>query len=140
MKKGILIFAAAAIAAALAVSVLTREDSTPEQPEPVRVLSVSDRTDYFALHGWEAEELYCHAVLIPDEFSAAYEEYAEIQDKQGLPLREYAGQAGKLYVYRIRNYSPGGEELRAELLVCAGTIAASLVYSEDIGGLRLPVA
>ncbi|HOR21142.1 MAG TPA: DUF4830 domain-containing protein [Ruminococcus sp.] len=69
-----------------------------------------------------------------------YEDYALIQDKQGLPLREYAGRDAQLYVYEVKNYSPDSKKMLAELLVCDDTAIASLVYSEDGGSLKMAVS
>ena len=79
-------------------------------------------------------------VTIPADFSDKYEEYALLQDKQGLPLRKYAGRNAKLYVYEVKNYSPDSRKMLAELLVCDDTAVASLVYSEDGGKLKMPVS
>ena len=85
------------------------------------------------------EEICSKTVAIPDDFSAAYEEYALLQDKQGMPLREYAGEDAQLYVYEVKNYSPDSRKMLAELLVCDDTAVASMIYSEDGGSLRLAV-
>lgn len=115
--------------------------SIKESPTPVTAVGdVDKRINYFASHGWEAEEISEKDITIPTEFSAAYEEYARIQDKQGLPLRKYTGRAAKLFVYEIKNYSPDNMKMLAELIVCDDTAAASLVYSEDGGSLRMPVS
>ena len=112
-----------------------------ESPTPVTAVGdVDKRINYFASHGWEAEEISVKDITIPTEFSDAYEEYARIQDKQGLPLRKYTGRAAKLFVYEIKNFSPDNRKMLAELLVCDDTAAASLVYSEDGGSLRMPVS
>jgi len=63
-----------------------------------------------------------------------------MQDKQGLPLRKYAGRAAKLFVYEIKNYSPDNMKMLAELIVCDDTAAASMIYSEDGVSLRMPVS
>ena len=99
----------------------------------------SQRIDYFASHGWEVEEISEKAVTIPSDFSEVYEEYAVIQDRQGLPLRKYAGRNAKLFTYAIKNYSPDSKKMLAELLVCDNTAVASMVYSEDSGSIRMPV-
>ncbi len=101
---------------------------------------VSARISYFASHGWEVEEISEKEVSIPAVFSDTYEEYALLQDKQGLPLREYAGRNAKLFVYEVKNYSPDSRKMLAELLVCDDTAVASLVYSEDGGKIRMPVS
>ncbi|MBP3250306.1 MAG: DUF4830 domain-containing protein [Ruminococcus sp.] len=111
----------------------------PESPS-VSAATVSDRIDYFASHGWEVEEICGKFVTIPTEFSPLYEDYALIQDKQGLPLREYAGRDAQLYVYEVKNYSPDSKKMLAELLVCDDTAIASLVYSEDGGSLKMAVS
>ena len=95
---------------------------------------------YFASHGWEVEEIAEKNITIPADFSQGYEQYAQLQDKQGLPLREYAGRNAQLYVYDVKNYSPESRKMLAELLVCDDTAIASMVYSEDGGSLRLAVS
>jgi hypothetical protein len=63
-----------------------------------------------------------------------------MQDKQGLPLRKYAGRDAKLFVYEISNYSPDNQKMLAELLVCDDIAVASMVYSENGESLRMPVS
>lgn len=112
-----------------------------ESPTPVTAVSdVSQRISYFASHGWEAEEISERDITVPAEFSDTYLEYVRMQDKQGLPLRKYAGRAAKLFVYEIKNYSPDNIKMLAELIVCDDTAAASMIYSEDGVSLRMPVS
>jgi hypothetical protein len=135
MKKfTVMVFAAAAFALA---SCGKNEDTPAQLP---KAADVSQRIDYFASHGWEVEEISEKDILIPHEFSDIYEEYAEIQDKQGLPLRSYSGRNAKLYTYEVKNYSPDNMRMLAELLVCDDTAVASMVYSEDGGSIRMPVS
>ena len=115
--------------------------NSKETPTPVTVVGdVNQRIDYFASHGWEAEEVSEKNITIPYEFSSLYEIYASMQDKQGLPLRKYAGKTAKLFVYEIKNYNPYNKKMLAELLVCDNIAVASMVYSEDGGSLRMPVS
>ena len=134
MRK-IIFMAAAAVFALAACS--GKEDETVSA---VAAENVSQRISYFASHGWEAEEISEKSVTIPESFSDVYEEYAVMQDKQGLPLRRYAGRSATLYVYEIKNYSPNSKKMLAELLVCDNTAVASMVYSEDSGSIRMPVS
>lgn len=125
-----------------AVIVIPKNSSTSTIPKSdlTAAASVSERIDYFASHGWEVEEICSKNITIPSDFSEIYEEYAQLQDKQGLPLREYAGRNAQLYVYEVKNYSPESQKLLAELLVCDDTAIASMVYSEDGGSLKLAVS
>ena len=141
-KKTMYILISAAIALAAIVLIFPDNKETANVPAsaPVDASSVGRRIDYFASHGWEVEEIAEKNIVIPSDFSQSYEQYAQIQDKQGLPLREYAGRNAQLYVYDVKNYSPGSRKMLAELLVCDDTAIASMVYSEDGGSLRLAVS
>ena len=140
-KKTMYILISAAIA--IAVIILIFPDSKPSDvPASANVdaSTAGRRIDYFASHGWEVEEIAEKNIVIPADFSDGYEQYAQLQDKQGLPLREYAGRNAHLYVYDVKNYSPESRKMLAELLVCDDTAIASMVYSEDGGSLRLAVS
>ncbi len=141
MKRRTFIVISAVLAIGAAYIAVTGEEkgTSTKKSEKVPAATVSERIDYFASHGWEVEEIAGKQITIPDDFSQAYEEYALIQDRQGLPLREYAGKNGHLYVYEVKNYSPESRKMLAELLVCGDTAVASMIYSEDGGSLRLPV-
>ena len=131
------ILSAALSAALLSLVACGRRDAPTST---VEAGNVSARIEYFASHGWEAEEISERAVTIPAVFSEAYERYAVMQDRQGLPLRSFAGRDAQLFVYEIKNYSPENKRMLAELLVCDDTAAASAVYSEDGTSILMPVS
>ncbi len=140
MKKIFLITAAAAFTAAAVIFIHTLPHESDDPDEVfVAASTVGERMDYFASHGWEVEEISEKNVIIPSAFTQEYEIYAQMQDKQGLPLRKYAGENALLYVYEIKNYSPENRKMLAELLVCDNIAVASMVYSEDGSSIRLPV-
>ena len=140
-RKTVITFASAA--AVVAAAILFFPERTPQQPaspaQTVAAASVSDRISYFASHGWEVEELAGRNIVIPSDLSGEYEEYVRMQDKQGLPLRKFAGRDAVLYLYDVKNYSPESRKMLAELIVCEDTAVASMVYSEDGGSIRLSV-
>lgn len=140
-KKTMYILISAAILIALIILLFPDNKKTSDIPASVAVdaSTVGKRIDYFASHGWEVEEIAEKNIIIPMDFSKEYEQYIQLQDKQGLPLREYAGRNAQLYVYDVKNYSPESRKMLAELLVCDDTAVASMVYSEDGGSLRLSV-
>ena len=130
----------ALIAGIILIAVFIAMPEAESEDTPVSAVSAetaAERFNYFGSHGWDVEEMYSQKVIIPEEFNSVYEQYAVIQDKQGLPLREHAGEEALLYVYKVKNYSPDGNNLLAELLVCDNVAVASMVYSEDQGSLRL---
>ena len=88
----LLIGTALAVGAVIVLGTVPRYDDEPEEVF-VPASTTAERMDYFASHGWETEEIAEKPVTIPAVFSQEYEEYARIQDKQGLPLRRFAGKA-----------------------------------------------
>lgn len=105
-----------------------------EKPKPIARVSAgtsAERINYFSLHGWETEEIFSRDIVIPNEFSESYEVFAQLQDKQKLPLREYKGSNAVLYTYRIKNYNPDEKNLMAELIVCDGKAVSSAIYDEN---------
>lgn len=142
MKKRTFILISAALVMGAAIILVPGRESGTKAPQEGKVsaATVSERIDYFASHGWEVEEIAGKEITIPTDFSQAYEEYALMQDRQGMPLREYAGRNGQLYVYEVKNYSPECRKMLAELLVCDDTAVASMVYSDDGGTIRLSVS
>ncbi len=141
-KKPLIFISIAAAAIAAAIIFLPEDETSTNIPKsaPIAAASVSQRIDYFASHGWEVEEIAEKDVTIPEDFSAVYEEYASLQDKQGMPLRKYVGRNAQLYVYEVKNYSPESRKMLAELLVCDDTAIASMVYSEDGGSIKMSVS
>ncbi len=138
-KKFVVTAIMIAVALCAVIIIFPDNKETPENTGNA-VTDASDtehRTAYFASHGWEVEEISVKDITIPSDFSSAYEEYAVIQDKQGLPLREYAGRNAQVYTYNIMNYSPDSRKMYAELLVCDNTAIASVVYGN---GENLPVS
>lgn len=131
-KKFTVIAIAAAVILGIVILIDPDNKNVPQIPESALVDASTEenRESYFASHGWEVEEIGAKDITIPSDFSAGYERYAALQDKQGMPLREYAGRSGKLYVYEVKNYSPN-KKMLAELIVCDDTAVASLVYSDE---------
>lgn len=139
LRNIICLISAAALIAAVYLIIPEKDESQPVYPESPAVSTVSDRISYFASHGWEVEELAGRNIVIPSDLSGEYEEYVRMQDKQGLPLRKFAGRDAVLYLYDVKNYSPESRKMLAELIVCEDTAVASMVYSEDGGSIRLSV-
>lgn len=141
-KKHIILLTAAAVLSGAVILMPKGSENGCRIPSSDRISasSVSERTEYFASHGWEVEEVANRTVRIPEQFGEVYGEYAAMQDKQGMPLREYAGRDAQLYLYEVRNYSPENRKMFAELLVCDERAVASMVYSEDGGSIRSAVS
>ena len=139
MKRAILSVTVLAVIS-VTVFLIFRTSDTGNKQTPTQILQeiTGDGTEFFALHGWETEKVSEKNIKIPREFSKAYTEYALIQEKQGLPLKDFSGRDAVLFTYSVKNYSPNGKEMSAELIVCDGIAVSALVYSTD-GLLKLEV-
>lgn len=75
-------------------------------------------------------------VVIPKEFNDVYENYNEIQKKQGYDLRKYSGRRVKRWTFTITNY-PGYEKeeyIKINILICDGKVIGGDVCSLKLDG------
>ena len=95
-----------------------------------------DRVKLLEGYGWETDEepLETIEVRIPEKFDGVYNEYNEIQKKQGLNLSEYAGERATRYTYRIKNHPSGEAGTIANLVICKNKLIAGDVCSPKLGG------
>ncbi len=92
----------------------------PAVTDPIR--NAADCQSFLLKHGIAVEPtpLVLQNITLPTVYNAAYEAYAALQERQGLPLREYAGRQATLYVYE--------ERLQGALLTvitCEGEVVAA---------------
>lgn len=131
MKKIHAVILTAGIIVTACIIFIPEKEEKPESIARVSAGTSAERINYFSLHGWETEEIFSRDIVIPNEFSESYEVFAQLQDKQKLPLREYKGSNAVLYTYRIKNYNPDEKNLMAELIVCDGKAVSSAIYDEN---------
>ena len=97
-----------------------------------------ERTDFIESFGWVSgkgpEKI--EEIRIPVEFDEAYEEYNDIQRKQGFDLRKYRAYIAKKYTYTISNYDGAetGVPICANLIVIVGAIVGADISSAKADG------
>ncbi len=94
---------------------------------------------YISVWGWEVdkEPVEVREVVIPETFDEVYNNYNNIQLKQGFDLEKYAGQRVKRWTYIIRNYPETAQEddfIRINLLVSDDMIIGGDVCSVKLDG------
>lgn len=98
-----------------------------------------ERVAFFSKFGFEAgeEPLEVKEIVIPSEFDENYENYNEIQKKQGLDLEPFKGVRVKYWSYEILNY-PGYENsdgrIRGNLLIYNGIIIGGDISDISLDG------
>lgn len=106
---------------------------------PVIATTATDnagRIAYLASFGWEVEEEPWEIleIVIPEEFDNAYEQYNQLQIKQGFDLTRWHGKTARRYTYRILNYPAPTDTVYANLIICDQQIIAGDVSSVALNG------
>ena len=99
------------------------------------------RVDFLESYGWQVDEAPVQEteVRIPDAFNAAYEDYNELQQTQGLNLEKYKGKKVMLYVYNVMNDPSGEEGVTASMVLYRDRLIAADVCSAQADGFIRPV-
>lgn len=106
-----------------------------EAQQAVSARSEKGRVAYLAQCGWTVETpaLSEDTVLIPKQFSPVFEEYNELQKRQGFDLSNYCGMEVTMFTYRVLDSGREGEVL-AVLYVLNGSIIGGDVHSTALDG------
>lgn len=101
--------------------------------------SHEERMNFLEQFGWnvEADPVAVEEVFIPMQFGDVYQNYNELQIKQGFDLLPYAGKSVKKWVYAVTNY-PGYAQsqvyIRATILVYGDRIIGGDICSVELNG------
>jgi len=100
------------------------------------VKTPEDRVMLLESFGWkvEKEPLEFMEVQIPEDFDEVYSEYNDIQIKQGMDLKKYAGKRAMRYSYQITNYPTGEAGIIANILVYKNKLIGGDVCSPQLNG------
>lgn len=100
------------------------------------------RLEYIQSFGWNTGITHCELeeVRIPVNFDEVYEEYNDLQKKQGFDLRKYRAHSVKKYTYEISRTDDDLVQLLANLLVENGVIIGADICSAEAGGMTAALA
>lgn len=94
------------------------------------------RIRFLKQFGWEvsAEPTEIVEVAIPTEFNDVYENYNNLQKKQGFDLSAYRGKSVKRWTYDVTNYPENRPHVKANLLVYDNKIIGGDICSLELNG------
>lgn len=115
MKK-IFILLAFIIVSAAAFLIFHNKKEISDNSSEIILSDEYSREAYLNLKGWDVSLIKSEKISIPSSFEGTYKAYAQIQEKQKLPLKKYKGQQADRYLYAINNYN-GDQLVYAELLI-----------------------
>ncbi len=138
--KGIFIVIALAVLGLLGYFVLTAKDDA-ETEKLLTFESAPERVAFLNENGYIVQpDPERKTVTIPAEFNSAYEEYNEIQLKQGFDLVPYKGCEVTLYSYSVLNYPDYPENITANLLFDGKLlIGGDITYNDSENGFTVPL-
>ncbi|GHU54771.1 hypothetical protein FACS1894132_09900 [Clostridia bacterium] len=95
-----------------------------------------NRISYINLQGWNIDEnAYSEQdIIIPEKFNEIYKKYNNIQQKQGWDLSDYKGKSVTEYVYKIKNYNNGEDNVYARVLVISNRIIGGDIFKMEQNG------
>lgn len=140
LKKFILIFFAVILAGTAFLWVLSFQVKNDLAAQK-KVISNEDRIEFLNSCGWITETMAEEQkILIPSEFSGFYNDYNMIQISQGFDLSRYKGEEAVQYLYRVKNYPGGLENVYACMIVYKERIIGGDIRLTEPGGFVLPLA
>lgn len=109
--------------------------SAPEPQISCSAKTDEERIQFLQAYGWEVKPNPAEVMelTIPEEFNGVYEEYNQLQRRQGMDLSRYKGKRVKRWTYEITNY-PQEPQVVANLLVYEDTIIGGDVCTVRLDG------
>jgi len=134
-KKALLLVVLIAIVISAIILFAGQRDQNPDR-SGVPVRSEADILAYLEHLGWQVapEALEIGEVLIPREFTEAFEIYNNMQIETGFDLRNYSGKGALRYTYRVLNYPGQTEGVIVDVLVIDNHIVGGDIQSIHLDG------
>lgn len=133
-KSGFAVVAAAAVI--IIVAVILAVAAGADSRVVYTLKNENQRQSFLKEMGWEVSEDYteCKVVIIPDDFNDVYENYNELQKKQGFDLEKFKGKTVEIYTYEVKNYPDHKENIVANLMIYEGELIGGDVCCIEIDG------
>lgn len=128
-KKFLIILFLAAVCAVLFL-VCTHKSGNPDTDSSIILSDSYSREAYLNIKGWDVSLIKSDTIKIPQDFDGIYSEYAQIQQKQKLPLENYKGKKADRFLYKINNYN-GDNVVFAELLIAENRLVAAALIGNS---------
>lgn len=126
----------------IALALLLVLGTTAGGPDVLAAETVStakERMEFLLECGWETDPASetTQDIHIPERFTAVYENYNDLQLRQGYDLTEYAGRDCTLYSYTVLNYPDDSQTVIADLYVYKNRIIGGDVHSTSLNGFMI---
>ena len=126
------IFAVAAAAAVVLAGCFADKEET------ITLVDTTAMVEYLQGLGWQVERdpIETLDLQLPQQLTESWGDYAAMQDEQGFPFTDYAGQPIRRYTFRVTNY-PGVESgVQANLYLCEDVLIGGDIVATGKGGFQ----
>ena len=143
-KRKILALTAAAVAVVVCVVFLLPGclDKGALPSEPINAPTTAQQVAYLEQLGWQVsdEPLETLELQLPVDLKADYADYCKLQEEQGMPFSEFAGQTVKRCTYTVMNYPNIARGVQANLYLCGDQIIGGDIISTGENGFQSGLA
>ena len=141
-KRKLIALSVTAVAVVCAILLLPGCQSKAPQSDSILAPTVEQQVAYLTELGWEvnADPLETLELQLPDDLQADYADYCKLQNKQGFPFSQFAGQSVKRYTYTVTNYPNIDHGVQVNLYLCGEQIIAGDIISTGEGGFQTGIA
>lgn len=109
-----------------------------DKEETITLVDTTAMVEYLQGLGWQVESdpIETLDLQLPQQLTESWGDYAAMQDEQGFPFTDYAGQPIRRYTFRVTNY-PGVESgVQANLYLCEDVLIGGDIVATGKGGFQ----
>lgn len=128
----------ASIFAVVAAAAVVLAGCFADKEEAITLVDTTAMVEYLQELGWQVESdpIETLDLQLPQQLTESWGDYAAMQDEQGFPFTDYAGQPIRRYTFRVTNY-PGVESgVQANLYLCEDVLIGGDVVATGKGGFQ----
>ncbi len=105
---------------------------------PIHGADTAARMAYLESLGWQVspQEVETLHLKLPEKLEGTWGDYAALQDAQGLPFSQFAGQTVQRCTYAVTNYPGRPEDVQINLYLADGAIIGGDLIALGEGGFR----
>lgn len=128
----------ASIFAVVAAAAVVLAGCFADKEETITLVDTTAMVEYLQGLGWQVERdpIETLDLQLPQQLTESWDDYAAMQDEQGFPFTDYAGQPIRRYTFRVTNY-PGVESgVQANLYLCEDVLIGGDIVATGKGGFQ----
>lgn len=128
----------ASIFAVVAAAAVVLAGCFADKEDTITLVDTTAMVEYLQGLGWQVESdpIETLDLQLPQQLTESWGDYAAMQDEQGFPFTDYAGQPIRRYTFRVTNY-PGVESgVQANLYLCEDVLIGGDVVATGKGGFQ----